>query len=470
MKYAVRLMAAVLSWILLLNLVSCAEPDKESPTQPTQPTQPVLSAAEIYDTAKAALLAAPNRVASYTMTKVRTVAGQAYTESAAGTASFSDYGKDTMVAIVDEDIRYGTVKAEHLLSFCNGRAYSRISGSTFGTDITASEFVSRQLPGALLTSSLYESVTRSTNSDGAVITFSQPKALEDWVDTPDGTALVSATGTATFDTTGALVQTTYTAEYTCANVIFSLTATVRCTTPSQLELSALHPEHPEDYATLACLDAPKLLLRAAGDIFTAKVISASAEENIHSQIISVTRHKKSQIEISGVSEGLSARLTNTVSIKDYRDQPTTTTQEYLFSNGTCFLRTDGGEPTAQPGITAETMRTSIEDALLSALFATRYLDGAAILTDEGGVYRLDLVGNEAYCEDLTQALSAFLNLPMDGVTSHHSTQAGGYLCLDPVTGLPVSMGMHFTRTHMFGDIPYLMSYQLDQVMALSPAE
>ena len=267
-----------------------------------------------------------------------------------------------------------------------------------------------------------------------------------------------------------LVQTTYTAEYVCDNVAFSLNVTLRCTTPAQLELSSLHPEHPEDYATLSCLEAPKLLLRAAGNIFASKVISATAEETIYSEMIPLTQQRKTQLTISGQGQTLRAELSNTISIKDYRDQLSSTTQAYAFQNGVCSVIIDGGEPVLQPDITAEGMRTSIEDTVLSALFATRYLAGATMATDEGGVYRLTLVGNEAYCDDLTRDLSAFLNLSMEGVTSHHSTQASGYLCIDPVTGLPVAMGIYFSRVHMFGDIPYQMSYQLDQVVSLSPAE
>ena len=103
------------------------------------------------------------------------------------------------------------------------------------------------------------------------------------------------------------------------------------------------------------------------------------------------------------------------------------------------------------------------------MFATRYLFDAT-MTDDGDVYRLDFAGNQAYCSDLIRDLSAFLNLSLEGATSYKDTQASGYLCIDKVTGLPVAMGMYFTRTHMFGEIPYVLSYQLDQTIALSPAE
>ena len=468
MKHAARLIAAVLSWILLFNLAACGDPGTD-PEPGTQPTEPAVSATEVYNAAKAMLLSAPNRILNYTITKTRTVAGQAYTEASEGVASFSDVGTEEMIAVIKEDLDYGSLSANHILSFCNGRAYSRISGSTFGADMTAEAFMATQLPVALLSTSAYNSVVRTLTADGFMISFNNPMALETWLNAPADATIDSAYGIAHLDKDGVLIQTDYYAQYTCGNVVFTVVATLKCSTPVQLELSALHPEHPEDYAMLSCLEAPKLLLRAAGDIFSSKAISAVAEETIYSQIIPLTRQRKCQMEISGTSDALSAQLSNVITIKDYRDQASTTTQAYIFANGSCFLSTDGGDPTAQPGINASGMRTSIEDTLLSALFATRYLSGAT-MTDQDDVYRLDFSGNEAYCSDLTRDLSAFLNLPTEGITSHHSTQASGYLCIDKLTGLPVAMGMHFTRTHMFGDIPYVLSYQLDQVLILSPAE
>lgn len=468
MKHLARLLAAALIWILLLNLVACTEPAEEKDPG-TQPTEPQLSATEIYNTAKEAFLSAPHRILTYAMSKHRTIAGQTYSEQTAGTASFSDYGKDTMIAVVEEDIRYGTVTGEHLLSFCNGRAYSRISGCTFGADMTVQEFIETQLPAAILNEALYENIALTRNADGYVITFSEPQGLETWVPQVDSAQLTSASGTATVNAAGTLVETSYQAEYIYEGLPFSLDMTMQYATPAQLELSALHPEHPDDYVILSCLEAPKLLLRSAGDIFASKVISATAEETIYSQIIPLTRQKVSQMYLSGAADTLSAKLSNAITIRDYRDQPNTTNQSYLFENGVCTGSVDGGTPTIQAGITAENMRTSIEDSILSALFATRYLFDAT-MTDDGDVYRLDFAGNQAYCSDLIRDLSAFLNLSLEGATSYKDTQASGYLCIDKVTGLPVAMGMYFTRTHMFGEIPYVLSYQLDQTIALSPAE
>ena len=118
MKHAARLIAAVLSWILLFNLAACGDPGTD-PEPGTQPTEPAVSATEGYNAAKAMLLSAPNRILNYTITKTRTVAGQAYTEASEGVASFSDVGTEEMIAVIKEDLDYGSLSANHiLLSFC----------------------------------------------------------------------------------------------------------------------------------------------------------------------------------------------------------------------------------------------------------------------------------------------------------------------------------------------------------------
>ena len=463
MKFAKRLTAAVLSCLLLLSLAACDTPE------PPQPTEPALPPTEVYDTAKAQLLAAPNRIMTYTATTNRFVSSTTYTEAVAGTASISAVGTDDMVAIVEENLKYGTLSATQLLSFCNGRAYNRISGSTFGADMTAEDFLAAQLPAALLDASLYGNLAYRTHADGVGILFTQPNALESWVNAPEGAVLISASGLAILDSAGALVQTDYTAEYSCGDTRYSLQITLKCATPAQLELDLVHPEHPEEYTELTCLDAPKLLLRAADDILSAQKLTASVQENIFCEMIPLTRTRASEMHIWGQQENLVAKLSNIVTVTDYREQPDTTKQVYDFLNGVCSITTNDGTPTVESGITAQTMRTSMEDSLLSALFATRYLADAT-LTEEEDYYRLDFVGNEAYCNDLIRDLSAFLQLSLEDITSHRDTVASGYLCIDKTSGLPVAMGMYFTRTHISGDVPYEMTYQLDQTIDLSPAE
>jgi hypothetical protein len=183
MKHIFRLIAAILSCGLLLSLAACDDPEPA-------PTEPAVPAVAVYDAARAQLLAAPNRLLNYTITNTYTTGGQSYTESTTGTASYSDFGADNMVAVIEEQLRYGSVTADYLLSFCNNQSYSRISGSIFGTALTAADFVAGQLPAVLMDPALYGSITRTVNADGSVIHFAQPTALEGWVDVPKNTIIM----------------------------------------------------------------------------------------------------------------------------------------------------------------------------------------------------------------------------------------------------------------------------------------
>ena len=465
MKTTLRLIAAILCWALLLGLLGCTEAPAES--QPTEVTAPQLTAMETYDGAKAVLLSSANWILNYTVSKTRTVGGQTYTEEATGTASLSGIGSDSLEALVEEVLTYGTISAEHTLTYCDGAAYSQISGCTFTSPMTADAFTASLLPAALLNSTLYTMVDMQTHADGSTITFTEPTALETWVSDNPHTQFISASGTASLDTAGALIGSAYTASYSCGPAAWEIAVSVKVSAPETLDLSAVHPEHTENAITLACLDAPKLLMQAAGDIFTARDMQCSISETIYSEAIPLIRNRQANAAVSGAGESMVAALTSSIQITDFRGQVTPSTQDYHFANGVCTGSTNGGEPTVQAGVTQESMRTSIEDTILSGLFATGYLAGAE-LTDTGDFYVLHFTGNDTYCTDLSADIGAFLNMDLDGTaTSHETKEAAGYLSINKQTGLPTAMGISFARVHTFGEVPYQLTYQLDQALTLS---
>ncbi len=468
MKAAYGLTAAILCILLLLPILGCT-PQAPSPTEalPTEDTTPTLSQGEIYDQARARLLSAPNQIITYTRSLTRMVGEQSYTEKATGTVSLSGLGTDALDAIVKESLTYGTLLADHTLTYCQGSAYSQISGCTFTQAMTAADFVSRQLPAALLDRSLYQTMQLQATGDSTSIAFSQALALENWVGSASDAQLTAASGTATLDSSGSLIASTYTAAYTQGETAFRLEVELRVSTPEALDLSALHPAHDENAVALACLEAPRLLMQAVGDIFTARDMQCTISETIYSEAIPLTRSRQTSGSISGSPQNITAALTNSIQITDFKGQPTTTTQSYQFAEGVCTSTSNGGEPKVLAGVTADTMRTSIEDTILSGLFATGYLAGAE-LTDSGEVYTLHFQGNDAYCTDLAQDIAIYLNTDLDGLASaYETTKAAGYLAIHKQTGLPTAMGISFARTHILGEVPNQLTYQLDQTLQLS---
>jgi len=466
MKTAIRLIAAILCGVLLLGILGCTEAPVE--TQPTtESTAPPLSALEVYAQASTALQAAPNWILTYTFSEKRTVGGQVYSEKATGTASYSGIGTDNLEAIIEEELTYGTLSADHTLTYCGGTAYSQISSCTFATGMNAGDFVSQQLPAVLLDSALYGKVEMQATDDGTNLTFDGATAPESWVTDSAYAQLISACGTATLDTAGNLIGSSYEISYTCGPATYELEVTVRVSAPETLDLSAVHPEHPENAVTLSCLEAPRLLMKAVGDIFTARDMHCSISETIYSQAIPLIRNRQVKAAIAGTGSNTVASLASTIQVTDYRGQASNSSQSYQFADGVCTSTVNGGEPSVQAGVTAESMRTSVEDTILAGLFATGYLAGAE-LTDAGDFYILRFAGNDAYCTDLSADIGTFLNMDLDGTaSSYQTTEAAGYLSFNKQTGLPTSMGISFARVHSFGEVPYELTYRLDQALTLS---
>ncbi len=460
-----RFLAGVFCAVLLLSLMGCAsEPEQ---TGPTETTAPPPTARELYAQSCNSLLSAPNRILTYTATQTRTVSGQTYTQSASGTASCSGLGTDAVEAMVKETLSYGSLSTEHVLTYCGGQAYSQLSGCTFGKEMTPEDFYAELLPAVLLDGSLYQQVQQQTCEEGIILDFSQPLALEQWAPNAAYAELEDASGTATVNTDGVLSAATYTARYTCGSTDYVFQVSVRISTPAALDLAAVHPSH-ADVVYLECLEAPRVLMQAVGDIFSARYLQCDISETVYSQAIPLQRSRQTSASVSGLGTDIQAVLANTIRITDYRNQTTESSQEYRFAAGSCTASVNGEEPVIQPDITADSMRTGVEDTILAGLFANGYLAGAA-RTKAEGTYTLHFTGNDAYCTDLSGDIGSFLGMDLEGLaTEAQTTEAAGYLTVDISTGLPTAMGISLARTHTVSDTPYELTYTLDQTLRLTP--
>ena len=65
-------------------------------------------------------------------------------------------------------------------------------------------------------------------------------------------------------------------------------------------------------------------------------------------------------------------------------------------------------------------------------------------------------------------LASFLQVDLDGQAQSYVTgKAGGYLVLDPQTGLPTAMGMYLERRHTLDGVSYDLSYRLDETVTFA---
>ena len=431
----------------------------------TVPTQPPLSPAEKYARACEEVNAAGNLILSYTIEEIRRTGEDTYTEKVTGKASLSRAGQEDMTALVEESLSYGSYETQYTEVYCDGEAYVQVNDCAFGVHMSAEDFVQRQLPALLLDASLYGQVTETEESGTSTITFLNPSALERWLKVPDG-KLVSAEGKAYLNGLGTLTGMDYQAVYSRNSTQYTYAISVQVLAPTSLDLGAVHPEHFSDVVWLQSMDAPKFLLKTVGSVYSCAGLYCEAKEMVSAEAIPMTYTQESFFTLLETEEDLQAKASYSVSFSDYREQVFQKTQEESYANGILTTIIDGGKPQTSETVTRQQMREYIEDAVLSGLFASKYIADAVVL-DESDHYRLEFTGNEAYLADMVANVNAFLQTDLDaGASSVETTAAGGYLTVDKATGLPTSMGLELSRVHTIAAVAYRLDYRLDQTLKL----
>lgn len=454
---------------LLLIAAGCGQQPLPTTLPTTQATtistQPPLSPAEKYARACEEVNAAGNLILSYAAEENRQVGEDTYTEKTTGKASLSRVGQEDMTALVEESLSYGSYETAYTEVYCDGNAYVQVNDCAFGVHMSAEDFVQRQLPALLLDASLYGQVTETEESGVCVLTFSNPSALERWLHVPEG-KLLSAEGKAYLNGAGTLTGMDYQAVFFRNSTQYSYTVSVQVLAPQSLDLGAVHPEHFANVVWLQSMDAPKFLLQTVGSVYSSKDLVCRSEETVSSEAIPMTYTQESRFSLLETEEDLQAEASYSVGFSDYREQVFQKTQEESYSNGVLTTIIDGGKPQTSEAVTRQQMREYIEDAVLSGLFASKYIADAVVL-DKGDYYRLEFTGNDGYLADMMANVNAFLQTDLDaGASSVETTAAGGYLTVDKATGLPTSMGLELSRVHTIATVAYPLEYRLDQALEL----
>lgn len=455
----------ILFAVLALVLAGCGDPEPTVPstTAATEP-RPTAPAQERYAAARKAVENADNLVLEYTKTQSRTVGGNVFTEEVTGTASFRELRQDTMSAVVKQTRDFGVYCFDYAEAYQDGQAFALVNGTGFRAEMRPEDFAARQIPAVLLTESLYGSVTYQPSVDTVEILFAEPAALESWVGEAE---MIEASGTATLDQEGNLMQSSYRARYSTAQVQYTLELTVKVAMPEGLDLSAVQIECDPESLLVPDLDLPGKLVQVVADVYCAQYVSCGITEVIHSEAIPMSYTQNSKLTLQGSGEALSADTAYEMGYSDYRGVVTERTQTECFRDGAYTVSIDGGEPVEDAGVDAEAMRRYCEDTILSGLFAMKYLKTVTVQTQEEGL-RIEFAGNDGFCADLMAQLASFLQVDLDGQAQSYVTgKAGGYLVLDPQTGLPTAMGMYLERRHTLDGVSYDLSYRLDETVTFA---
>ena len=232
------------------------------------------------------------------------------------------------------------------------------------------------------------------------------------------------------------------------------------------ELASLPKKCPKlDY-----FDAPRKILQVVGDVYTAQAMSAEYTEMVNSVAFARSRSQTSTFDMYGTDAEFMAQSSYEVINTDYSNTPVTNSEVVTFRNNTCTSSLNGADPTVREGITAETMRTFCEDAVLAALFTPNHLKNAT-LTEKKGQLRIKFTGNAAFADNLCSSIYSIFNANLDTYAESYTTPtAGGYLYIDKESGLPVALGIELERVHVSGEVSYPLTYELDQTMQLSSGD
>lgn len=467
-----RTLAGLFCAILALLLCSCSHTPGETLPDSTgnSTTEIPLTAAEQYANACSVIAEAEHLLLTYNVSEVRNVNGASYTKSTTGTATYQNIYQDSMTAVVEETLKYGAYENTYEELYCDKSAYVLVGNCIFSTPLATSAFVDRQIPAVLMDGALYESIIAEPSEAGTLFTFSLPTGLERWLSPGETATLVTASGTATLDSGGNLNQSAYRATYLYQGVEYVYDITVKVSVPKALDLSGRHPTHFQDTAPISDIRIPKLLMQVVGDVYSSETLSCNAKESIYSEAISVSQDRLGAYELSGTGGALKAKMTYAITLSDYRGNVSATTQEHLYQDGKFTVSLNGGEPSVQPQISPQAVRQSCEDAVLSALFATKYIQSAT-LWEEDGYYHLELSGNETFVSDMMVGITQFLNVDLESLCDSALTnEATGYVMIDSTTGLPTAMGLFLNRQHIINTIPYQLTYRLEHTVVLSGIE
>lgn len=459
---------AVFAFALALLLSGCGK-TPENPTEHTQEaeTQP-LTDAQWYAQARENFEKENNMQLTYTLTETRVANGRSFGYNLSGTASVSNRGKENMLAVVNETLKYGDFQFAYMEMYRGGSTYVQVFDSGFSAAATPQEFLARQMPAVLLDETLYERINAVSGESMALINFNEPKALEKWLPCSEGAELISAGATVKLNSKNQLLETLYRAKYRNNGVEFEVEATVHVTTPATLELEGSIPQYVNVIAVLDYIGAPKMLLQTVGAVYTAKEINCTVTETIKSEAIPLEYTQNSKYKLTGSGEGLNAEAMHETSLSDDRGNITTKTQLDTFQKGVYTTVENGGEPTIQDEITDSVVRLRFEDAVLSAVFAPKYMLNAKI-EDCGEYYQLNFYGNSSFKKDLMGGITYFLDVDLDAKAENiEDVAATGYLTVDKATGLPTAMGLAMERIHTLASAQQRLIYSLEQTLCLLP--
>lgn len=468
MKERMKQLIPLLLLVFVLALASCNQDNAGETANSTDvTTEPaVVDYYALYSKAAEDIANWQDLVLELRYSESRIVDGVSYPKTGVGTAVYSGMGTDHMEALVTEDLTFGSYEAKYIQSYLGGKAYTKASGSSFVSQLSAQEFLSYQIPAVLIDSSLYSTVTWEGEA-GSRITyrFSNANDFEAWTNIPPDAHMVDANGYAILDETGTLQESIYRLRYVLNGNPCHLEVKVILSSADQ-STSAQHPQYPENCVQLDAYLAPRLILQTVGAVYSTHNLTGNQTETIYCEAAAVARTQQIQIDAYGTDSDFMAQVGYTVSLANYAGTPTVNTQVETFRDGSYSYRINGGDPIPQSNINAQQMRQYCEDTLLSSLLTPEFITSAKAV-DTGEFYVIQFTCKDELSNSVFADILKLLSLDLDNFAQSFTTETGtAYLSISKATGLPVTLGRSFTRIHVIDGVSYRTTYQVDSSISL----
>ncbi len=469
-----KMIALLLCAAMLLSLAACTTPVAD-PTDPTETTEAVLSAADIYAQAAAALDALTDVSMELLITTVITVDGDEFSQESTQTLTYQAKGTDDAVIAMDEEIMFSVHSTEdedeeaqplkYSEIWHQGTVYAELSEAyRYQGAVDAESAAGRYTPVVLLDAALYGSVTAEDATGGTLIHFAEPAAGESWI-IPGDAQLQEASGTALVSADGKLTEMTYAITYTNGPSMVKTTVKAK---PMATPNAVSAPAYPDRYTSIGYIDALRINATSLNFLMQTDSLTFSSMESLVSQAAGVVQNQSVQADMHGRREETQLKVDTSIYFMNYSTMESDEyDQEETFIDGKLTTVVNDGLPSTNTTVSWEDVRIYMAQQITAGMLDMSFWEDVTA-TDFGSVCLLEYELNDSFgntlqnyiCNMLWQDPSFLLNLS----SKYENAEVSGYLSVDKYTGLPVATGYYYEGVHTIDGQEYIMTLQYDQSM------
>jgi len=451
-RFAVSLAAAVIAFIMILIGIHIA------PKKPVILSDPI----SVYKAAANNITNQPHLQYRIQTNTAVSSESETFHEHSDILLQYEGNGTERFRLLAQEAFSSGSLKAEITELFCNGQLYVTVSDGKFTSHYAQSDIVQRYVPPTLFDCNLYGSVHGVTDNGYTTITFCDPTAAENWA-LPQGATFQRGSGTVYLDNQGNLVKSQY--EITYAYQLATVTKAVTVEILGTEIVTISQPADVNAYITIDCIDAPRMLEHASGQLTQLQSAYVHYEEYIFCQAFGDERTKETDVLLRKTTP-LDVEVDTTITLTNKSIGTETTAERILetFSDGS-YVNTQNGTQNIDPSVTEPIMLEYCQNTFLGTITLPQYIAGVTTAED-GDTIRIVFTGNDLFAESISQNICQTLygdpTILNSLATDHYTKLLECYIELDSQTGRIRSSGIQYSSIYSIDGFPYALEFRANQ--------